>query len=137
MPSNATNNTTKKVKIAGNAMVITSKLKFDEIKKMEKYNPAALVLIEKNDEETNEVFRISTGKVSSFSQYGITYSEANANGFATATILLDHAENKKAYVKDKYATALIILGEIEDSVKTACEKLAAEHAKLDEIIEEV
>ena len=46
---------TKRIKIAGNAVVLTSKLKFATIQKMEKYNRDALCLVETKNDEENEI----------------------------------------------------------------------------------
>lgn len=134
----ATENKTKRIKIAGNAVVITSTLKLEVIKKMEKYNPDALCLVEVKDNEENEIFRIATGKTSTISKFGITFMEANAEGFATATVMLpEGTTDKKAYIKDNFATALFMLKDLEDAVTTACAQLEAAYAKLDEDIMEV
>jgi hypothetical protein len=129
---------TKKIKIAGNAVVLTSSLKFETIQKMEKYNRDALCLIEVKNDEENEIFRIGTGKASSIGKYGITFMEANKDGFAVATILLpEGVTDKKAYIKDNFGTALFMLNDLEDAVKTACAQLEAAYEKLDTEIEEV
>lgn len=130
--------TTKRIKIAGNAIVLTSKLKFATIQKMEKYNPDALCLVEIKNDEENEIFRIATGKTSSISKFGITFMEADKKGNATATVLLpEGVTDKKEYIKDNFATALFMLSDLEDAVNTACAELEAAYAKLDADIEEV
>ena len=126
-----------RVKIVGNALVLTSTLKFETIQKMEKYNRDALCLSTfKNDEEI-EIFRIGTGKTSSINKYGITFMEANKNGLATATVLLpEGVTNKREYIKDNFATALFMLSDVEKIVNTACAELEAAYAELDKVIEE-
>lgn len=131
-------NTTTRIKIAGNAIVLTSKLKFETIQKMEKYNKDALCLIEAKKDEEKEIFRISTGKLGSISKYGIVFAEANKEGYATATTLFpENVTDKKAYIKDNFGTALFMLDDLEESVKTSCAELEAAYAELDKIIEEV
>lgn len=131
-------NKQKRIKIAGNAMVLTSTLKFATIQKMEKYNNNALCLVEINGEEEKEVFRISTGKFSGISKYGMTFAEANKDGYAVATILFpENVTDKKAYIKDNFGTALFMLADLEAAVETSCAELEAAYAKLDDDIEEV
>lgn len=133
----STEKKTKRITIAGNAMILTSKLKLETIQKMEKYNPKALCLIEvdKNDEET-EVFRIASGKLSSISKYGITFAEANSKGNAIATVLFPEGINdKKQYIKDNFANVMFMLEDLEDAVETACTALEMAYAKLDDEIE--
>lgn len=130
--------TPKRIKIVGNALVLTSKLKFTTIQKMEKYNRDALCLIEVKGDEENEIFRIGTGKTSSIGKYGITFMEANKEGYATATILFpENTQNKKEFIKDNFATALFMLNDLEDAVITACAELDAAYEALDKDIEEV
>ena len=129
--------TTKKIRIVGNALILTSKLKFSTIQKMEKYNADALCLIEKDGDEEVEVFRINTGKLSSISKYGIIFAETNKDGYAVATILFpEGVENKREYIKDNYGTTLLMLNDLEDSVTTSCAALESAYAKLDAEIEE-
>lgn len=130
--------TPKRIKIAGNALILTSKLKFATIQKMEKYNRDALCLTEYRNDEEVEVFRIGTGKASAIGKYGITFLEANKEGYATATVLLpENVTNKREYVKDNFATALFMLNDLEDAVNTACAELEAAYEKLDkDIVEE-
>ena len=128
----------QKVKIAGNAIVLTSTLKFDTIKKMEKYNKKALCLVEVKKDEEIEIFRIGTGKIASLSQYGVTFNEANKDGFAIATIMLpEETKDKKAFIKDNYASALFMLKDLEAAVATDSARLDAAYAELDNYIEEV
>ena len=130
--------TSKRIKIVGNAFVLTSKLKFATIQKMEKYNRDVLCLVEIKNDEENEIFRIGTGKTSSIGKFGITFMEADKAGNATATVLFpEGTTDKKAYIKDNFATVLFMLNDLEDSVNTACAELEAAYAKLDEEIEEV
>ena len=128
----------KRIKIAGNAVVLTSKLKFATIQKMEKYNPNALCLTETKKDEEIEIFRIATGKTSSIGKYGITFMEANKDGYAIATILLpENTTDKKAYIKDNLGNAIFMLTDLEALVETACAELEAAYDKLDTEIEEV
>ena len=129
---------TKRIKIAGNAIVLTSKIKFDTIKKLEKYVPNALVLVSTNEEEQKEVFRIATGKTGSISKYGIVFATANKDGFATITTNIpEEITEKKEYVKDNYALILAMLKDIEAVAETNLAEFEADYEKLDEEIEEV
>jgi hypothetical protein len=129
---------TKRIKIAGNAIVLTSKLKLDTIKKLEKYVPNALVLVSTEKDEETEIFRIATGKVGSVSKYGISFATADKNGFATITTNIpEDVTDKKEYVKDNYATILLMLKDIEAVANTTLAEFEADYEKLDEEIEEV
>lgn len=129
---------TKRIKIAGNAIVLTSKLKLDTIKKLEKYIPNALVLVSTEDNEEREIFRVATGKTGSISKYGVSFATADKDGFATITTNIpEDVTDKKVYVKDNFATILLMLKDIEAVAETTLAEFEADYAKLDEEIEEV
>ena len=128
----------KKIKIAGNAIVLTSTLKFETIQKMEKLDKNSLCLVEVKNDEENEVFRIATGKQGSISKYGIVFSEANKNGYATATVLLpENVTDKKGYIKENFMTTLIMLNQLEEVVATHCAELETMYENLENEIEEI
>lgn len=132
-----TDSTRKIVKIVGNALILTSKLKFDTLKKIEGNNNNALCLLDSDKEDAEEIFRIATGKVSSISKYGIVFGEKTADGFARATILLpEDVTDKKTFVKENFGKCIFMLKDLEDVVETIAAKLEADYAKLDEEIEE-
>lgn len=132
-----TSSKTPRVKVVGGAFVITSKLKFDSIKKMEKLSNESLCLIEiDKDEEVNEIFRIGTGRVSSIGTFGVTYNEANKDGYAIATATFPaDVTDKKAFIKDNLAKALLMLDELEEHVAEDLVKLEERYAELDKEIE--
>lgn len=129
-----------KLKISGNAIILTSDLKLETIKKMEKYNASALALFEENkDGEKCEIFKIGSGAVSNVNKYGITFAETNKDGLAVATILLPETvpnNAKKQFVKDVFGNTIFLLQDLEAAVKTSCEALNAAYAELDKIIVE-
>jgi hypothetical protein len=130
-------NTTKLIRIVGNAIVLTSNLKLDTIKKMEKYNNNALCLVEVDKDEEREIFRIATGATCSISKYGITFAEANKDGYATATVLFPNGiTDKKTFVKDEMGQTIFMLKQLEKIVENACENLELAYAELDNDIEE-
>ena len=136
----ANTTTTKKFKIAGNALIITSKLKLNTIIKMEKFNKDLLCIAETKNDEVNEIFRISVGKYGSLSKYGITFAAADKDGYATATILLPDnvAYDKRVeYIKEEYGNAFLMLADLEDAITTAAAQIEAAYNKLNDDIVEV
>lgn len=128
----------KTIRIAGNAIVLTSRLKLETIKKMEKFNPNTLALVEVNKDEENEIFRIETGTIGSISKYGICFNSSNKEGYAQVTTLLpEGVTDKKGYIKDNLATVIFMLKDLEEAVNSSCAQLDAAFAQLDsEIVEE-
>ena len=107
------------VKTLGNAVVITSALKKEEIEALGKYNPKALVLKE-NDEE---VFSVSVGNKGAFGKYGVVFDGVNADGNATITILSDLSDVSPEKIREKivseYGEALWRLEALEASALEA------------------
>lgn len=129
---------TKKVQIIGNALLLTSKLKLDTIKKIEKFNKDLLCLTEVNGDEVKELFRISIGKTADISKYGVVFTNADTNGNACATILLpNNLKNRTEYVKEEYGTALFMLSDLEDAIATAESEINAAFEKLNDDITEI
>ena len=127
-----------RIKIAGNAMIITSSLKLDSIKHIEKYDPRALAMHTYSRDEEIEIFRVSTAATASVGKFGIAFSEADKNGFATATILFpEGVTDKKAFIRDNFTTALLMLCDVEQQVQASCDRLNNTFKMLDEAIEEV
>ena len=137
MAEKATEKKATRVKILGNAFVITSKLKFENIKKMEKlaYNSLCLVELDR-DGNADEVFRIGTGKIANVGVYGITFNEANTEGNAivTSTFPAD-VTDKKAFIKDNLAKALFMLEELEEHIAQDLVELEKQYEELDKTIE--
>ena len=106
-----------KVKIAGNAAIITSILKTEDIEKVKKYTKEGLVL---SDRDGNSVFELALGPKSSIGTYGVTYASKNSDGYAQATIELPVdlvGADRRAYVVDKYAAALANLHTLETYIR--------------------
>lgn len=137
MEKNTEKKVTPRVRIVGGAFVITSKLKLDAIKKMEKLANESLCLVEiDRDENVNELFRICTSKVASVGPFGIAYNEANADGYAIATSTFPaDVTDKKAFIKDNLAKALLMLDELEAHVAEDLVELDKRYAALDAQIE--
>lgn len=120
------------IKIVGDAMVVVSEVNLDTIKKLEKAFPESLILRE-NDPANNEmipVFRVCSGKTASFSNNGIAFTGAAAEGKATCTMLLmaDTAEKKEQFIKDNLAKGILRMVRLEEQIVGAAEELEATYA---------
>ena len=136
--ANVNNKNNKRVRIVGNAAIITSSLQFDTIKKLEKYNPDALVLCAKdNDGDCVEIFRIATSKVGNICKHGISFASKDKAGNATVTVLLpENVVDKREFFKNTYGNMLFILKDFEKHITEAAESVDKAFAELDEEIEE-
>jgi len=121
-----------KVTIAGDAVVITSELKLEDIQTISKYRPKALTLMggENNKEP---IFVLGTSADGSINKYGASFSGVARDGSGKATITMmmrgNTAEIKEA-VADKFGAALISLGKLEAAMPAVLEEIAAERATI-------
>ena len=123
------------VTVIGEAAVITSGLKLDDIKAAEKYRPKALELC---DDEGEPYFAIGTSEDTpgAIGQYGATFSETtDADGKATITMNITRGENVKKKLLDKIGGALLNLNKIEEGFGAVIEEINADKAKIEAMIE--
>lgn len=118
-----------KTTIIGSAVVITAETLLDDIKRLKKYKPDALVL---SDENKDPVFRISTTHGGgTIDKFGIEFSDtkSDAEGHATCTIFLSaNAEDIKEAVADLIGAPLMRLQKLEDALPDVIAKLDQERA---------
>lgn len=125
-----------KIKIVGDAAVVTSTILLEDLKTLKKYKPNALKLI--NSETKEEIFSAAIGDKASFSKYGIVFTGADGEGKATATLTLPTGmtdEKKIEYVKDTYGYGLLNLKSLEDQIKSVMDTTAGEFAAMANSIE--
>ena len=133
-----TEKTTKTIKIVEDACILTSQLKFEDIKKVEKVCPKALALYTTNEEgDLEELFKVGTGKNAIVSNYGIVFAKANKKGYATVTTVFPgNVTDKKQWVLDNYAKVLFMLKDVEKNVTDELERINNAYANLENEIEE-
>ena len=115
-----------KINVVGNAVVLTSSMKYEDVQKAEKYRPDALVL---KDEKGKELFKVATGKYPTANEYGVVFNgHTQADGFATGTwIVADEiTEDAKEQLADLYGAALLKLGKLEETFGKAIEEIDKE-----------
>ena len=129
---------TKAIRIVEDACVITSQLKLEDIKKIQKIRPKALSLYATDCEgNIEEIFKVAAGKSSSISSFGIVFNKANKNGFATITTLFpEHVKDKKSWILDNYAKLFVMLKEVEKNVKHELTEIAEMFDSIENEIEE-
>lgn len=106
-----------KVKIAGNAAIITSTLKVEEIEKIRKYTKSGLTL--KDETGKNDIFTICLGDASSLSKRGICYASQDNEGYALATLPIPEylvGNERKTYITDNFAMELANLANLETCI---------------------
>ena len=112
------------VKIAGDAVVIVSSLKLEDLKKAEKYAPKALV-IRGGEDGKEEIFRISTTTgTGGLNKNGAIFGSQthDENKYAAITVVLSRAvENPKEFVAEEFGVALGYLNELEKTLPRVIE----------------
>lgn len=119
-----------KVTIVGQAIVLTSTLKLEDIKKVKKYRPDALIL--KGGEDGKEpIFAIGVGS-SDVNKYGVSFEkESRDGGFATMTATTNFdGDNIGEFVADELGEVLINLGKLEEKIPGIIGEIDAERAKI-------
>ena len=122
------------VEISGSAAVLVSGVTLEDWKKVEKFAPEALKIV---DEDGETLFKVMTcGGTGSVNEYGVCFgAHTNDGGKATVTILLDEeVENKLQAVKDVIGSALLDLNDIEEEIPEILKEIAEKEAKIDKLI---
>ena len=122
-----------KIVIAGDAVVITSAMKLEDLRDVKKYRPTALVL--KGGEDGNEpIFAINvTNGNGDINQYGASFGAATREEqqLATITLVAPGVEGDiKEFVADKLGSALINLNKLEETLPGVVQSIAAEKAQV-------
>lgn len=121
-----------KIVVAGDAAVVTSTLKLEDIKTIEKYRPNELIL--KGGEDGKEpIFRIgTTDGHGSINSVGASFGReaSDGTGLASITMVLNNvpADEVKDFVVDRLGSAVIHLNALEAKLPEVLRDIAAERA---------
>ena len=121
-----------KITIAGEAVVITSTMKLEDLITIAKYRPDALVL--KGGEDGKEpIFAVSVarGGYGDIGKYGASFATESHNDAKQATITITMppsaaGEDVRTAVAELVGTAIINLNKIEETLPAVLEEIAAE-----------
>lgn len=129
-----------KTKIFGEAIVVTSAIKLEDLKKVERYSRDSLIL--KGGEDGKQpifgvcVAREGMGNISSIS-VSFAPTTRNAEGYATVTMTIpDGVANAKEWMVDKFGGALMNLAALEKELPAVVEKIKADAKAVADSIEE-
>ena len=120
-----------KIQVLGDSIVITSAIKAEDIKLVERYNPKALEL---RDEEGAVYFKVAVGS-GSISKYGISFGgiARDGSGAATLTLAFEGAtepDKVKDQIADAFGVAIANLNAIEAGLPAVIEGIAAQKAEV-------
>ena len=125
---------TAKVYIVGAAAVLVSSVKLEDWKRVEKYAPETLKIVDDNGEP---VFKVASSEGGgSVNHFGVAWGTYTSDeGYATVTTLLDDdIENKKEAVMDIMGSALLDLRDIEQEIPGILEDIAAKEKEIESCI---
>lgn len=114
----------------GEACVLKSAMKLDDIKLAKKYDKSALVLTEKVDGAKEEIFRVDIAAKGpgSASMYGVEFApNADKDGYAQVTVMMpaNHGDVSD-WIEDNMGAAIKHLSTLEANFAAALENIAAD-----------
>lgn len=117
------------IKIAGDAIVVTSAVSLDTIRKIEKYRPEALIL-RGGEDGKEEIYRIgvATDGRGKLNKYGVEFNSDDSSGNASVTMMHGCTNDVVAEVADKFGAAIVKINAIEDSFQNVLEQIDADRA---------
>lgn len=127
-----------KIKIAGNAIVVESDLKLEDIKTVKRYNEAALVLMEGEGDFKEPVFAIdvTTRGLGLINANGAEFGGATDAGNAIITMVVPGTvTDVKKWVGENLTGAIMRLNALEKVVAEVLTKIVADQkAVMDAIV---
>ena len=123
-----------KIVIAGDAVVVTSAMKLEDLRTIQKYRPEELIL--KGGEDGKEpIFGIGvTDYDGSINKVGASCGRESHDGekLATITMYVDgkYPDDIKEWVADTIGNAIINLNKLEEKLPAVLEEIEAEKANI-------
>lgn len=123
-----------KIVIAGDAVVVTSTLKLEDIRTIEKYRPKALTLLG-GDDGKEPVFAIgTTDGCGSINQVGASFGRESHDEDKHAIITMVTGTGTtgdiKEWVADRIGTAIISLNKLEEQLPAVLAEIEDEKAEV-------
>ena len=122
--------------IAGDAVVVKSNLKLEDIKTISKYQPKALTLMGGEDGK-EPIFAIGlTTDAGDINVNGASFGRADAEGKATITMVMQGVPTEKAkdWVADRLGSAIMHLNTLEAKLPEVLSGIATQRAAVMENI---
>ena len=126
-----------KIVIAGDAVVVKSELKLEDIKTIAKYEPKALTLMGGEDGK-EPIFAVGlTTDAGDININGASFGKADADGKATISMVMQGAPTEKAkdWVADRLGSAIMHLNALEAKLPEVLSGISAKRAAVMEGIE--
>lgn len=123
-----------KITIVGEAVVVTSEIKMEDLKKVAKYRPEALIVY-RDDEKKEPIFRVGVARGASagcISKLGAEFGSVAHDGSGKATITLTLANvnddsDIKEIVAEQVGVGILHLNKVEEMLPGVIAEIDAEH----------
>lgn len=121
------------VKVLGTNFTVTSSLKLEDIKKIQKYAPEGLQL---KNEDKEVVFAIGASRCAVINSNGVEFNAANEEGFAQASFQMPtETKDKVKFLEAHIGLTMLKLGEVEEVAAAALADLDAKFERIGGAIE--
>ena len=123
-----------KITINGDAIVVTSSVKLEDLRKVQEARPKALILMGGEDNK-EEIYRVAVAKTGtgSIDNNGAAFAKAtnNGDGLASITAIVNGVTGDiKEFVAKKYGAAVVLLNQIEAAIPDVLKEIEAEEAEI-------
>ena len=129
--------TMSQIKILGESAVITSTLKAEGLETLKKFKQEHLTILNDRKEVVYAVGMAQGGR-GSVTDYGITFNNRDAEGFAQVTITLPDgiaAEERANYVAEKLGNSVTRLNGVEEIIQERIDEVIAAQTAMVESIQ--
>ena len=127
-----------KIIVAGQAVVVTSSISLEDIEKIKKYRPDALVLYKGEGAEKEPDFKIGIScGAGSVGKYGVEFgceTHDEAKLASTTMVIPECVEDVDEYVSDAIGAAVLKLNKLEKDLPKVLEEIDKERAEIKEMI---
>ena len=124
-----------KIVIAGDAVIVTSTMKLEDIKTIAKYRPKALTLMGGEDGK-EPIFAVGvTDGVGSINEFGVSFGRETYDDkkLACVTMCINEdvpGDKVKEFVADQLGSAIINLNRLEEALPAILNEIATEKSNI-------
>lgn len=119
-----------KIKVLGTALVMESSMKIEDVKKVAKYAPETLKILDEDGDVEFMVKVASPGTAGSINDFVVAFADTttSAEGKAQVTLAINvwDGTDLKEMIADEFGTALVKLQEIESKFPAIVAKVQAD-----------
>lgn len=126
-----------KITVVGEAVVVTSEVKLEDIEKVGQYRPDALILYEGDEKNKQPIFRVGVSKCTCgrLNSVGAEFGSVAKDGSGKATITMvlpkmDENDDPKEVVAGLVGSGILHLNKVEAKLPEVIREIDSEHANI-------